>query len=47
MGHFGEASEIYFSAENDDCELNYQARLDLSLTEYNAKWLSLGHVPSS
>jgi hypothetical protein len=47
MGLTGEAQEIYFSAENDEWEMSYQARLGLPLAAYRDKWSSLRQVPPS
>jgi hypothetical protein len=44
MGALGNFQEIYFSAENDEWETSYQARLGLPLTLYKDKWLSLRQV---
>ncbi|KAJ5561365.1 hypothetical protein N7461_000126 [Penicillium sp. DV-2018c] len=47
MGLTGEAQEIYFSADNDEWETSYQARLGLPLAAYRDKWSSLRQVPPS
>jgi hypothetical protein len=47
MGALGNFQEIYFSAENDEWETSYQARLGLPLTLYKDKWLSLRQVDPS
>ncbi|KAF5863482.1 hypothetical protein ETB97_009983 [Aspergillus alliaceus] len=47
MGMLGDTQQIYFSAENDEWELSYQARLGLPLVSYKEKWQSLRQVPPS
>lgn len=46
--HFlGAEQEMHFSAENDEWEMNYKARIGLPLTSYKDRWQSLRSIPPS